>query len=160
MTTPPMRRRDRAISDAEAMRLLETCEYGILSTVGPENTPYGVPLSPVLLEGKLYFHCALTGRKVDNLRHCPQVSFAAVGPTKPIYDGGFSTYFECVIASGTMDEVTDAEEKHRALYALAEKYLPDHMDKADGDIRKSFKATAVYCLTIESVTGKAKRPKA
>ncbi|MCC8194066.1 MAG: pyridoxamine 5'-phosphate oxidase family protein, partial [Deltaproteobacteria bacterium] len=67
--------------------------------------------------------------------------------------------YASVMVSGTAKAVTDADEKFRALYALAGKYLPDHLDKAERDIRASFARTAVYRLDIETMTGKAKQPR-
>ena len=40
-----MRRKDRQVSDEEAMAYLKAAEYGVLSTVGPDGEPYGVPLT-------------------------------------------------------------------------------------------------------------------
>ena len=160
MTEQVMRRKDRAITEAEARALLEKGEYGFLATVGDDGLPYGVPLSFVLLEGALYFHSAMEGRKIRNLVHCPQVSFTVVGQTEPVYTKNFTTWYESTMAFGTVASVTDEDEKFRALYALAAKYLPEHMDRAEGDIRHSLARTAVYKLTIESLTGKAKRPRA
>ena len=36
-----MRRKDRQVSDEEAMAYLKAAEYGVLSTVGPDGEPYG-----------------------------------------------------------------------------------------------------------------------
>ena len=154
-----MRRKDRAISQEEALELLERNEYGMLSTVGEDGQPYVVPLSYVLMDGQLYFHCAQVGQKIDNIVFCPRVCFCAVGATQPVYDGGFSTYFESVLVYGSARNVDGAEEKRRSLMLLAEKYLPEHMDKAEGDITKSFQRTAVYAISIDHISGKAKRKK-
>ncbi len=159
MTTPPMRRKDRAMPDAAAWRLLEKGEYGFLATVGAEGLPYGVPLSYVLLEGAVYFHCAPDGRKIDNIGFCRNVSFTVVGDTKPVYAKNFTTCYASVMIFGTVDAVTNGDEKFRSLYALAEKYLPEHLDKAERDIRASFARTAVYRLDIEAISGKAKQPR-
>ncbi|HIU17734.1 MAG TPA: pyridoxamine 5'-phosphate oxidase family protein [Candidatus Avidesulfovibrio excrementigallinarum] len=160
MTVHAMRRKDRALPDEAARELLRKGEYGFLATVGADGLPYGVPLSYVLLGDGLYFHSAMEGRKIDNLACCPQVSFTVVGQTRPVYVKNFTTWYESVMAFGTVEKVTDDDEKFRALYALAFKYLPEHMDKAEGDIRHSFARTAVYRLRIESLTGKAKWPRA
>jgi len=40
-----MRRKDRALSEEEAQALLDRTEYGVLSTVGGDGRPYGVPLN-------------------------------------------------------------------------------------------------------------------
>jgi nitroimidazol reductase NimA-like FMN-containing flavoprotein (pyridoxamine 5'-phosphate oxidase superfamily) len=117
-----------------------------------------VPLSYLYKDGAVYFHCASEGRKIDNLRGNNAATFTVVGATRPVYDKSFSTYYQSVIVSGTVREMTGDADKYRILYALAEKYLPGHMDKADDAIRKALARTAVYVLEPESVTGKAKRP--
>ena len=50
----------------------ETIGYLGLSTDG---IPYVVPLNYAYVEGKILFHCALTGKKLDYLRANPQVCF-------------------------------------------------------------------------------------
>ena len=40
-----MRRKDKEIGSDEAINFLTRCEYGILSTVGNDGQPYGVPLN-------------------------------------------------------------------------------------------------------------------
>ncbi|SBV92183.1 Pyridoxamine 5'-phosphate oxidase-related FMN-binding [uncultured delta proteobacterium] len=159
MTSRPMRRADRAMPDAAARELLEKGEYGFLATVGADGLPYGVPLSYVVLENRVYFHSAREGRKIDNLLHCRDAAFTVVGETEPVYAKNFTTWYESAMVFGTVSEVADPDEKFRSLYALAEKYLPDHLDKAERDIRASFAKTAVYRLEIETITGKAKKPR-
>ena len=63
-----MRRQDRAIAKEEALRLLEQGEYGVLSTVGPESQPYGVPVSFCVIGDSIYFHSAVEGHKIDALQ--------------------------------------------------------------------------------------------
>ena len=43
-----MHRANRKVSYAQARRILEKAEYGVLSTVCDDGLPYGVPLSFVL----------------------------------------------------------------------------------------------------------------
>ena len=154
-----MRRKDRAMPEEDARNLLENGEYGVLSTVGEDGLPYGVPLSYVVIEDSLYFHCAHEGRKVDAVRAHPRVAFTVVGATRPVYAKNFTTYYESVMVSGTAEEVTGPAAKYEILTALAAKYLPEHMDKADADITRSLPRTAVYRIRIETLTGKAKRPR-
>lgn len=159
MQTHPMRRKDRALSPDDAKLLLEKCEYGTLATVSGEGWPYATPVSYVYRNGKIYIHCADSGHKLENIANSSKVCFCVVGKTQPIYDKDFTTYFESAIAFGHIVAVTDEQEKYDSLYALAKKYLPDHMDKADGDIRHSFKRTVVLAIIIEQLTGKAKKAK-
>ena len=158
MSSRDMRRKDRALPDEESRALLARGEYGYMATVGADGLPYGVPLSYVTGDGVLYIHCAREGRKIDNLRACDQVAFTVVGATRPVYAKNFTTYFESVMVFGPVSEVTDHAEKYGALRALAAKYLPDHLDKAEGDITRSFERTAVFRLRIDRMTGKAKKP--
>jgi nitroimidazol reductase NimA-like FMN-containing flavoprotein (pyridoxamine 5'-phosphate oxidase superfamily) len=154
-----MRRKDRAISESEALELLGRGQYGVLATVGEEGEPYAVPLSYVFRAGKIYFHCAPVGRKIDNLRHQPKVGFTVVGKVAPVFEHSFSTNYESVMVFGTASEVTDKNEKCAALRALAEKYLPEHLDKADAYIEQSLPNVVVYAIEIERTSGKARRAK-
>ena len=159
MEKHPLRRRERQISEAECLALLESCEFGVLGTADELGNPYAPPLSYVWLDGRLYFHSAVQGHKISNIRANPRVTFTVVGKTRPVYSKNFTTYYESVVLFGKAREVTDPEEKYAALHGLAAKYLPEHLDKADADIRNSFARTAVYAVEPELVSGKAKRPK-
>lgn len=155
-----MRRKDRALERAEAEALLAGAEYGVLAVDEGSGRPYAVPLSFVVgNNGALYFHSAGEGRKLDALAKNPRVCFTVVGKTLPIYTKNFTTYFESAMVFGCTFPVEDPDEKFEALMRLAEKYLPEHMDKAEPDIRHSFSRTAVFKLVPELITGKAKREK-
>jgi nitroimidazol reductase NimA-like FMN-containing flavoprotein (pyridoxamine 5'-phosphate oxidase superfamily) len=52
-----MRRKDRLITNAETFSILEKGEYGVLSTVSPDNAPYGVPVNYCLINECLYSLC-------------------------------------------------------------------------------------------------------
>lgn len=157
MQTKPMRRNDRQRSESEALAILRNGEYGILATVDVDGQPYGVPLSYIARGGFVYFHCAHEGHKIDNLKLNPKASFTVVGRTRPVYDKNFTTMYESVVIFGEVAEIVDEREKYDILYALAEKYLPDYMDKAEGGIAKSLARTAVYGLSMDAVTAKARR---
>ena len=153
----PVRRKDNTITLEESHALLKAGQYCVLATVDAEGSPYATPLSYVFLHGKIYLHCAHEGHKIDNLRANPRCSLAVVGKTQPVYTKNFTTYYESVVIFGVAQEVLDAAEKTEALMAVAQKYLPEHMEKADNDIANSLSRTAVYRIQIEKITGKAKR---
>lgn len=157
----PIRRKDRALNHEESMALIEEGEYGVLALAesGESPWPYAVPLSYALMDGAVYFHSATEGKKIRILSQNSKACFTVIGPTKALYDHGFTTYYKCAMIFGRVLLVDDAEEKRRALFRLAEKYLPEHMDKAESDINKSFSRTAVYKISLELVTGKSKRPR-
>lgn len=157
--TCPIRRKDRALAQDEAVALLKKGEYGILSLNDPSGWPYAVPLSYVFMDEALYFHCAYDGRKIMAMEASDKVCFVVVGETQPVYVKDFSTYYESVVVFGRVKPVEEESQKRKCLMALAEKYLPQHMDKAEGDINHLYSRTAVYTISIEQISGKAKRPK-
>lgn len=154
-----MRRSDREMSSDWAWGVVEKGEYGVLSSLGPDQCPYAVPLSYVVMDKKIYFHSADKGRKIDNLNFCSKVSFVVVGRTKPVYLKNFTTYFESAIISGQIFFVEDMNLKTQVLLNLCKKYLPDYLDFADKAISQSISRTKILGLEVETITGKAKRPK-
>lgn len=150
-----MRRIDRAVSEAEARTLLASAEYGVLSMASTDAEPYGIPLNFALEGDYLYFHCALEGKKIDLLNQNPRVSICAVGKTELI-PSGFSTKYESVIATGTVERV-EGDDKRKGLMLLIEKYSPQYVPEGKAYIEKLFDATAVFRIRIDGVTGKARR---
>lgn len=150
-----IRRKDREIPREEAEEILATGEYGVLSTLGKDGLPYGIPLSYASQNGSIYFHCAVTGRKLDNLEACPNVSFCVVGRTKLLPEH-FATEYESVVASGQVSEIT-GDEKYHALLLLVEKYSPEFMTQGKNYIEQRYQATRCFRIAIQSLSGKARR---
>lgn len=82
MKVYPMRRKDRQAGEEDILRILKENVYGVLSTISEDGWPYGVPVSYVYEDGKIYFHSATMGHKVDNLAHSEKASFCVVGKTE------------------------------------------------------------------------------
>ncbi len=157
---PEMKRKDREISKADCEAVLRDAEYLVMATVDKENIPYAVPLSFVYFEGKIYFHSGMRkGHKACNLACNSLCSLAVVGKTLPVYTRNFTTYYESVIIFGRGKEVLDPQRKKSVLFALAEKYLPEYMENAEKDISASLDRTAVFEVSLDKITGKAKKPK-
>ena len=154
-----MRRSDLAMTPEWAWALLEKGEYGILATVGEDSMPYGIPVSYVVDNGKIYIHSAQEGRKVDNMNFCPNVSFTVIGRTKPVFINYFTAYFESVVVTGKATNIEDEAIKSDILFKLTKKYLPDHLDAAAKTISHLCKRTKIVEITVENISGKAKLPK-
>ncbi len=105
----PMRRKDRELLLEAAMEILKNGTYGVLSLVDPEGNPYGVPISYVYEDGRIWFHGAIQGRKCDCITHGAKASFCVVGETETLPDK-FSTRYESVIAEGKV-RVLQKEER-------------------------------------------------
>lgn len=154
-----IRRKDRIMPDDRMREMLVISEYGVLSTVDDDGQPYGIPLSYVLMDDSIYFHVAVDGQKLDNIRTNNKVSFTCIGNTQPVYDNNFSTYYESIIVYGKAEFIQDEVKKQQVLMALAEKYLPEYLDKAPEAINRSSKITLIVKMSVEHITGKAKYKK-
>ena len=150
-----IRRSDREITFQDARDILDNAEYGILSTVGKDGQPYGVPLSYVYKNDRIYFHCALSGHKLDNIEHSAKVSFCVVGSTK-VLPNKFATEYESALVFGVASEVKEAE-RHDVLLWLLEKYCPDFIEEGKIYIEQKDKATKVFKIEINNISGKARR---
>jgi nitroimidazol reductase NimA-like FMN-containing flavoprotein (pyridoxamine 5'-phosphate oxidase superfamily) len=150
-----MRRKDREAAPEQTVNILNNGEYGVLSTVGKDGQPYGIPLSYVYSNNCIYFHCAKEGHKLDNLLAGNRVSFCVVGATQ-ILPEKFSTRYESAIAFGTASEVFGGE-KYEALLSLVKKYSPDFVKEGIDYAAKSGDETRVIKIEIEHLSGKASR---
>ena len=150
-----IRRNDREITTEEASAILDSAEYGVLSTVGTDGQPYGVPMSYVYKNDGIYVHCALSGQKLDNIEFNAKVSFCVVGNTKVLPDK-FATEYESAVAFGVALEV-NGTERHDALLWLLEKYCPDYIEEGKLYIEQKDKTTKVFKIEINHINGKAQR---
>ena len=150
-----MRRKNRELPQERAMELLERAEYAVLSTVNTEGGAYGVAISPVVIQGTVYFHCALAGQKLENLQKEPRVCLTVVGRTE-VQQDKFTTFYESAVAFGRAVLVEEDEEKTKALRALCEKYCPGLMGEFDAAIEASLPRTGVVRIALEDIKGKSK----
>ena len=148
-----MRRKKKQMDEARARTLLETGEYGILATQGEEGYPYALPLNYTVIGDALYFHCAPTGHKLDNIRHNERVSFCVVSQAE-ILAKEFSTRFKSVVVFGRAVEVK-GEEKEAALLALIHRFSPEFLKEGKAYIKKAGAKTCVVKIQMESITGKS-----
>ena len=152
-----MRRKDKEIGTDEVINLLTKCEYGVLSTVGNDGQPYGVPLNYAYKDNCIYFHCALKGHKIDNIDDNPKVSFCTVGDTE-VLPSEFSTNYVSAVAFGVASEV-QGTERYNALVLLLEKFSPGYMEEGKKYIEKLDKVTKVIKIEIQHISGKKAPPK-
>lgn len=147
-----MRRIERQMNDIEAFELLKKGDYGILSTCGEDNQPYGIPLSYVVIDKNIYFHCAGIGTKLDNINMNDKVSFTVVGKTK-VLPQQFSTEYESVIAFGRAITLKE-DEKYEPLVEFIRKYSPEFLEEGQAYINKAKEKTTLIKIEIYSFSGK------
>ncbi len=148
-----MRRKDKMKTYEEAIQILGECTNGVLSVIGDGGYPYGVPVSYIYNDGKIYFHCAGEGHKLDAIKADSRVSFTVVGADE-IAPEKFTTMYKSVIAFGKASIIDTDEEKMAALNLIREKYSGDFPAEGAAYIEKFWDKTTVVVIEIEHMTGK------
>ena len=147
-----MRRKRQALTQAQCQAILEQGSCGVLALSGDGGYPYAVPLSYLYHQGKLYFHSAKSGHKLDALRREPKASFCVVAQDQ-VAPLEYTTLYRSVI--GRLRELEDDREKRAAIETLALKYAPQdtpaHREEA---IRRDWGPLCVLELTPEHISGK------
>ena len=150
----PMRRNKQALSPAQCEAVLARGSSGVLAVSGDDGYPYAVPLSYVYAGGRLYFHCAASGHKLDAVRRCPKASFCVIDQDRVVPEE-YTTYFRSVIVFGQVRELTDAAEKRAAVLQLSRKYVPNASDSTHSAEADRFWASLCMLeLVPEQITGK------
>ena len=148
-----MRRSGQLLSREDCERILNEQTSGVLSVYGDDGYPYGVPLSYVYADGKLYFHSAQTGHKIDAVRKNNKVSFTIIAQDN-IVPEEYTTHFRSVIVFGRVRILENDTEKRAAIEQLAEKYMPDLKEGRLQEIDREFSRLCMLELTIDHMTGK------
>ena len=148
-----MRRKRQQLSDEESVAILRKATSGTLALLGDNGYPYAVPLSYVYSEGKLYFHSAMEGHKVDAIRNCDKASFCVID-SDDVKPQQYTTYFRSVIAFGKIHIVEDDAQRLTAARLLGNRYNPGHNEALEKELENGFKRMLVICLDIKHLTGK------
>ena len=149
-----MLRKKQALSLEECKEILKTETRGVLSVMGENGYPYGMPMNHFYNEadGCIYFHCGKKGHRLDALKENDKVSFC-------VYDKGFRRENEwawnvkSVIVFGRMDVLSDAKLIMDICEKLSYKFTDDtaYIEK---ELKESTKNTLLLRLTPEHISGK------
>ena len=149
-----MRRKKQLLSKAETIEILKTSTSGVLGVTGDDGYPYTVPLSHVYQDGKLFFHCAQEGHKIDAITRNDKVSFCVIDQDQVIPEK-FATHYRSAIVFGRARFLTDEGEKRRALESLVARFSPGYLFEGQQEIERDLHRTCIIEVTIEHLTGKA-----
>lgn len=153
--SPPslMRRQEKELIDPDILKTIiskaQVCRLAMIHN----NRPYVVPLSFGFHNNSLYFHGALKGKKIEAIRHNPDVCFEfdqlmdIVEAEKACKWGA---RYQSIIGFGQAELLWDRDEKRRALQIIMAQYSDREFDFPD----EKLNSTAVIQLTIKSMTGK------
>ena len=149
-----MRRKRQLLPENETQQILIHGTSGVLALTGDEGYPYAVPISYVYSDGKLYFHSAKSGHKIDAVKQNDKASFCVIAQDN-IVPEEYTTYFKSVIVFGKIRIIEDESEKRSAIEKLALKYYPnDSKENRDKAIEREYKPLCMLVMEIEHLTGK------
>lgn len=149
-----MRRKEQVLSQEECLAVLDRGTSGVLAVHGDDGYPYAVPLSYAYEDGKLWFHCARTGHKLDAILRDPKVSFCVVDRDQ-VVPLEYTTYFRSVILFGKARVLEDPVEVRAALDKLALRYAPaDSEDHRADTMAKWMPTVTMVEVTVEHLSGK------
>lgn len=152
-----LRRFKQEASFQECEAVLGAARRGVLAVHGENGYPYGLPINFLYLDGKIYFHCAKAGHKLDAVRADDKVCFTVLSEPVRNPDEWWNC-FTSVICFGRISEVTDDEEKDRLLRLLGAKYFPEGYDM-EKDMTNNAGNALILEISIDHISGKHVREK-
>lgn len=147
-----MRRSNQQLTDSECTEILINEPRGIMAVHGEDGYPYAFPMDYVYIDGKLYFHCAKDGHKIDAISNDNRVSFCVMdkGFKK---DGDWALNIKSVIIFGKIRTVENAGDITEIARNLGLKYYPT-AEEVEVEIEKAISRVRILELTIDHMTGK------
>ena len=148
-----MRRKRQQLAEVESSAILQKATSGTLALLGDDDYPYAVPISYVYHEGKLYFHSALEGHKIDAIRKCDKASFCVIEQDN-VQPENYTTFFRSVIAFGRIHIIEDAQEKLEIARMLGNRYNPNQDEALQKELESGLSRMLAIRFDIEHLTGK------
>ena len=149
-----MLRKKQQLPEEECIEILKNELRGVLSVIGDDDYPYGMPINHFYCEedGKIYFHSGRKGHKIDAMKRHDKASFC-------VYDQGFRREGEwalnirSVIVFGRIEFIEDKEKIYEIARRLSYKFTDDE-EYIEGEIVRSGPGTLMFALVPEHITGK------
>ena len=149
-----MRRYKQEIPREECIELLKKEKRGVLSIIGDEGYPYGIPLNHFYSEkdGKIYFHGAKEGHKTDAIKKNNKVCYTVFdkGYRK---EGEWALNVKSVVVFGRISLVENEEKAKEICTELCRKFTDDE-EYLKYEIEHSLKNVQCLEIEIEHITGK------
>ncbi|MFO7568157.1 MAG: pyridoxamine 5'-phosphate oxidase family protein [Smithellaceae bacterium] len=149
-----MRRNDKEITNRRIIDGILQSAPVCRIALALDSAPYIVPVNFAVKRDVLYFHCALTGRKIDILRQNTAVCFEVDLPGNLVHGEtacGWGMTYQSVIGFGRAFFIENREDKVAALNVLMKKYAGrDAFTYAQDKLDK----VCVIGVKIEALSGK------
>ncbi len=148
-------RRNKELSKDECIKILLQEKRGILSVIGDNDYPYGMPMNHFYNEedDAIYFHCGNVGHRLDSIKKSNKVSFC-------VYDSGFKKEnhwelnFKSVIVFGIIQIIDDKTLITKITTKLSHKFTQDE-NYIQKEIESALHRTLLLKLNIEHICGKS-----
>ena len=157
-TDRDLRRSDRLLTDEEALTVIRNVPHAVLSTADKDGIPYGVPVTPIYADGKIYFHGAADekGRKTVNMLQNKHVSLCYTAKDNIVQEE-FAVNFVSVVVSGTARPITDPKEKSDLMFKIVHHHAPVKTDKQIADyLKPEVNLITLWEVTPLKITGKSR----
>ena len=151
----PIRKKINEIDRAATETLLASNRRGILAMNGDNGYPYAIPINYFYdnKTQKIYFHGAKAGHKVDALKASDKVCFTVYGDEHIDESEPWAPYVQSAVVLGKCRLLESGSDSIARLKEFAMKYYPDET-LADEQIARNGRATQMFEITIEHMSGK------
>lgn len=148
-------RKNKELSKAECIKILTEEKRGVLSVIGDNDYPYGMPMNHFYNNNDncVYFHCGNIGHRLDSLRNHNKASFC-------VYDKGsqkenhWELIFKSVIIFGTIEIIDDKDKIIEITTKLSHKFTQDD-NYIQKEIHAALSRTLLLKLNIHHICGKS-----
>lgn len=149
-----MRRKDKEITDKkiieEILSQSEICRVAFLDN----EFPYIVPFNYGYRNNSLYFHSAISGKKIDLIRNNNKVCFEITYSSEVIKGReacDWTAMYRSIIGFGTLEIVTDTSEKKEGMDIIME-----HYGRTSNNVynTRHYENMVVLKLSINNLTAK------
>lgn len=142
-------------NQSEFENIINECSVCYIGMIDTNGFPYTLPFNFAYEEGKLYFHSAPTGKKIESLRKNPEVCVVfSTGHELHFHDidvgCSYSMKFRSVLAYGKVTFADDIEVKTLWMNKIMQKYTQRDFKYS----MPAIKNVACFKVDIVKMTGK------
>ncbi len=145
-------RKNNELTSDECIRILTEEKRGVLSVIGDNGYPYGMPMNHLYCDGCIYFHCGKVGHRLDSLNRDNKVSFCVYDNGYRV-DGEWALNIKSVIVFGKIDIIEDMDTIIDITTKLSYKFTGDE-EYIRREIADHAHKTLLLKLNIEHICGK------
>ena len=147
-------RKNQQLSVEDCVHVLKTERRGVLSVLGDEGYPYGMPMNHWYEEGSgaIWFHCGKSGHRLDALKTCDKVSFCVYDQGQR-NEGEWAWKVKSVIVFGRVEMIDDPEKVAEITTKLSHEFTQDE-EYIQREIRAAAHKTLLLRLLPEHICGK------